>query len=170
MRKGTSGIGIYSSRTRKYMLAFPEWIAELGERWRWQNCEIKWTWGTDLKRRMQLLSIITRELSLVMQVSRNPTDLSMIDIDENDLKVGVRLVCFCCLLFSGLKGKWFGGVHCCTANLQASVKGALSLNSHPPFTADWQSAALGMLALSSVTYSSAVLPFPPQICHFSHHD
>lgn len=32
MRKVTSGIGIYSSQARKYTLAFPEWIAELGER------------------------------------------------------------------------------------------------------------------------------------------
>lgn len=54
---------------------------------------------------MQLLSITARELPLVMHVSRNPTDLSVIDIDENDLKVGVRLMCFCCLLFPGLKGK-----------------------------------------------------------------
>lgn len=32
--------------------------------------------------------------SLVLRVSKNPTDLSMIDIYENDLKVGVRLVEF----------------------------------------------------------------------------
>lgn len=47
--------------------------------------------------------------SLVLRVSRNPTDLSMIDIYENDLKVGVRLVEFsvvvACLLFARLKGK-----------------------------------------------------------------
>lgn len=32
--------------------------------------------------------------TLVMRVSKNPTDFSMIDIYENDLKVGVRLVGF----------------------------------------------------------------------------
>lgn len=57
---------------------------------------------------MQLLSSmrVKSSKSLVMRVSRNPTDLSMIDIYENDLKVGVRLVGFsvvvvvvACLLF-----------------------------------------------------------------------
>lgn len=54
---------------------------------------------------MQLLSSMQGSCkSLVMRVSRNPTDLSMIDIDENDLKVGVRLVGYfvaCC--FQDLK-------------------------------------------------------------------
>lgn len=61
-----------------------------------------------MKRRMQLLSSmrVKSSKSLVVRVSRNPTDLSMIDIYENDLKVGVRLVGFsvvvvvvACLLF-----------------------------------------------------------------------
>lgn len=129
----------------------------------WDQADIR----TNLKKTMQLSSITARELSLVMLVSRNPTHLSMIDIYENDLKGGVRLVFFCCLLFPGLKGKSFWGVRCCTANLQASVKGALSLNSYLSFTDDW---TVKMLVLSSITYSFAVLPFPPQICHFLHHD
>lgn len=52
---------------------------------------------------MQLLSGMKVSCkSLVMQVSRNPTDLSVTDIYENDLKGSVRLVGFfvvACLLF-----------------------------------------------------------------------
>lgn len=53
---------------------------------------------------MELLSSMQVSCkSLVMHVSSNPTDLCMIDIYENDLKVGVRLVLFVACCFHDLK-------------------------------------------------------------------